>query len=113
MKFKLDETRSDISTLIKACTAAEQAGQTLPPEVRTILARCAFTLNECRAVMIDSVSTLEEAVAMKAGLMDSISRYDDVSRAKNQAMEHVAGASRRILQQYTPPAQMAQKKQVI
>lgn len=113
MKFVLDETRSDISSLIKACAAAEQAGAALPNEVRVLLARCGFMLGECRSVMIDSVATLEEAAARKAGLMDSLGRHEEIARMKNGALEHVAGACRHLLQRYTPAATIASNTEVI
>lgn len=105
MKFKLNEARSDIVSIAKECVAAADESQGLrglPISVRDTLGRAAQMLNECKSLMEHSVQELESAVALRAGLNDTMSRHDEINRTKNRAMEHVADIFRRQLEQFTP-----------
>lgn len=102
MKFTLNESRSDIVSLAKACVAAANNAPNLPTPLRDTLSRAAHTLDECKSVMEHAVQELEAAAAMRAGLNDTMSKHDEIARNKNRAMEHVAGIFRSRLEQYTP-----------
>lgn len=105
MKFRLDESRSDITSLVKRLQEAEQANRAEKgdAELRALLNRSAHMLEECRTTMISCVQSLEEAVSLQAGMMDSASRQDEITRAKNRAMETAASFFKSLLQQHTPP----------
>lgn len=104
MKFTLDHKTSDIARLARELGEAEQAGRKLPPETRALLSRAALMLSESASLMTSAVHALEEASALRAGMMDNVSRHDDVMRAKNRAMETAANFFKSFLQQSTPQA---------
>ena len=106
MKFQLDEKHSDIVSLIKQLQAAEQDNRAAKgdAELRSLLNRSAHMLEECHSLLVSTVHSMEEAAALRAGLMDSQSKHEEVSRAKNRAMETVAEFARSLLTQYTKPA---------
>lgn len=101
MKFKLNESRSDIHLLVRELQTTELAVKG-DPEIRALLTRAAYMLNECESLLLSQVQSLEEAVSLRAGIMDSLSRHEEITRAKNIAMETAAQFSRSLLQQYTP-----------
>jgi hypothetical protein len=104
MKFVLNDKHSDIHTLIRELQAAEQNNRKAKgdTELRALLNRAAHTLNECESLMISAVNSLEEASRMKAGLMDSINRHDEIATAKNRAMTTTADFLKSKLHEYTP-----------
>jgi hypothetical protein len=104
MKFKLDESRSDIATLVHDLHHAEQDNRAAKgdPALRALLARAAHMLNESQSLMTSAIHTLEDAAKLKAGFMDSASRHDDIARAKNAAMTTTADFFRSMLNQHTP-----------
>jgi len=105
MKFIFNEKRSDLYTLIKELEAAEQSNRAArgDNELRALLNLAAHRLEDCRTLLIGSVTALEEAVQLRAGLMDTSSRHEEVARLKNRAMESVAEFMKSVLTQYTPP----------
>ena len=104
MKFKLDESRSDIATLVRQLQGAEQDNRITKgdPELRALLSRAAFRLHESQSLMPSAIHSLEDAAKLKAGFMDSASRHDDIARAKNAAMTTTADFFRSMLNQHTP-----------
>lgn len=114
MKFKLDEAHSDITALVKQLQEAEQANRAArgDNELRALLNRSAHMLEECRTTMLSAVQSLEEAASLRTGLMDSVSRADEVQRAKNRAMETAANFFKSLLQQYTPTPVAPRSQQV-
>ncbi len=104
MKFELDDKRSDIHTLVRELQAAEQDNRKArgDAELRALLNRAAHTLNECESLMISAVNSLEEAARLRAGLMDSINRHDEIASAKDRAMKTTADFLKSLLQTYTP-----------
>lgn len=107
MKFHLDESRSDMATLVRELQGAEQSNRVAKgdPELRSLLSRAAHMLNESQSVMISAVHSLEEAAKLRAGLQDSIGRHDEIVNAKNRVMTTAADFLKTFLQQYTPRAQ--------
>lgn len=105
MKFTLDETQSDICGLVRQMQAMEQDGRkTLPAETRAVLNRASRMLDECRSVMVSAVHSLEEAARLRAGLMDSPSRHEEIARQKNRAMETTSEFLKSLLKEHTPTA---------
>lgn len=104
MKFHLDESRSDMATLIRELQGAEQSNRVAKgdPELRSLLNRAAHMLNESQSVMLSAVQSLEEATKLRAGLQDSIGRHDEIVNAKNRVMTTTADFLKSLLSQHTP-----------
>jgi len=86
MPFRLS-SQSKIVHLIERLREAEQAGAKLPNDVRTLLSLSAHALDECRSHMMATIESLESAVRLRAGAMDSLRRHEEMARDKNLAME--------------------------
>ncbi len=107
MKFTLDESHSDICRLVRQLSDAEQALRSNKggdPELRALLNRSSRMLDECRSLMMSAVNSLEEAARLRAGLMDSPSRHEEIARQKNRAMETTVEFLKSLLKEHTPTA---------
>lgn len=100
MTFKFNESRSDLTNTIAALREAEQDGRK-SAELRATLNQAATLLDDCRVQMLDAIENLELAAELRAGMMDSQSRADEVARIKNQALLQQSVRFRLLLTQYT------------
>lgn len=100
MTFKLNETPNDLVDTITALRDAEQDGRK-SAELRATLNQAAVLLDACRTQMLDAAENLELAAELRAGMMDSQSRSDEVARIKNQTLLQHAVRFRLLLTQHT------------
>lgn len=101
MKVESLESISDIVMIVNSLRALG-SDRDASPQVRELAQRSAHLLNESRSLMQSAVETLDKTAALRAGLMDSMSRHDEIARQKNLVMLEQAGHFRSLLRRVTP-----------
>jgi hypothetical protein len=95
MTFELPQEPADIATNLRELEST--APNVTPKVIRAALIQAAKEIEDWRALALTHARTLEEAAALRVGMMDSLSKADEVSRQVKLAMTQTAQSLRHRL----------------
>lgn len=90
MKFELPEQYPNVATVLR------ELEPQAPKHIKAVMLQAANELDDFHRIAADAVRELDEAAALRIGMMDSQSRVDEVSRQIRTTLMTIAGRLRAL-----------------